>query len=449
MTGNDADPARDQQDRPALRAALADLAEDAPLALDRQDLWNAGRRSTPRVDAPTVLLSLAVAASVLLCAFVAWTAVGATRTVEPATQNPDGALPTRLHAVPERLTVRGADGEFGEHVTRDLAVGQGSVAWVDPRGVPVLVDAVDGTQHLLALPGWDEQKGRGLDRGVLSLSPDGWHLAYGWAEPARSTTDTEAGLAVLDLRTGQVRRGTLTGRNDRALMLSTIRWSTNGQWLAWSADEPVEWTDSSASVRGPVTYSGADPVDELPAGKMEPRRNQSRTGGAVTDDQGLGWRGGNPGESLALGLASISPDGEYLATGGDRWLVRTTDGTLSQLRHPTARGDKEPLGWTSARSFVGVANRAGSASLQMTELRVDGDQVTEGPVLLTWKLPRDGMHVSVATDLVSHGTEDFDDPRWPWSTERRVATAALGVLALLLGAGAGIGLRRRRRQTLP
>jgi hypothetical protein len=158
---------------PALPEELRRIADQAPVAHVPADTWTRARAARRRNLAAGVIAS---AAGVALVAGLAFGVTGDDKTQPPVTDTGTPGVPDRIEAVPADAT----------RLEDDLAVGRSAAAFLTGDGVPVVIDATDGSYHLLDLPG--------ATGGALALSPEGDFLAYA----------TTTGVGVLDLSTGEV-----------------------------------------------------------------------------------------------------------------------------------------------------------------------------------------------------------------------------------------------------
>ena len=149
---------------------------------------------------------------------------------------PDGAIPSRIEDVPQWLTGAGSS---------DLAVGRASVAFISSGAHTVLVSATDGSYHRVELP--DRPWSR-----TMRLSPDGTHLAYVYATRPDGRDETIAGVAVVDLASGEVSRVAAINGGGTTVDITSMGWSPDSRWLAWSGRDVVSWSDG-----GPVADTTA------------------------------------------------------------------------------------------------------------------------------------------------------------------------------------------------
>jgi hypothetical protein len=219
------------EQHPDLRTTLrrvADATEPMPVA---DDLWQRGQRARRRAQVLAVAAVVAVLAS--LGGMV--TLVQTDREVRTASTDvvEGGAIPSRIED-PEGLTA-----------TDDLAVGRASVAFVSSSADVVVVTAQDGRYHALDLP-------EAPLLGPVRLSPDGRHLAYAYRSPFDEERAVEAGTVLVDLTSGEVRRVPAVSGSGLPVAVSSIGWSADSAYVAWSGLGMRVWTDTEirSEVRG-------------------------------------------------------------------------------------------------------------------------------------------------------------------------------------------------------
>ena len=178
-----------------LREELDALARTQTFSPD-PSAWDRGRRARRRSRIGGAAAALAVVAVAAGAGALAVRPAD----VGPASDVPDGAIPSR---------VTEPDGP----AVSDLAIGQASVAYVDDVdfGQPVLVSATTGEALRVELPDFPEFDGETMDGWFhgpwLALSPDGRRLAY----PAGTSVEQRRGVRsistgwcrVVDLTTGE------------------------------------------------------------------------------------------------------------------------------------------------------------------------------------------------------------------------------------------------------
>ncbi|WP_210651212.1 hypothetical protein [Nocardioides sp. SYSU D00065] len=416
-----------------LREELSALAETHPFSPD-PSAWDRGRRARRRDHALRGAAVLAVVALVVglgtLLAPDREARTASTDVVE------GGAIPSRI-----------VDIDGGLEATTDLAVGRASAAFISAsQDDPVVITAMDGVPHRLALPGW------GTGNQGLSLSPDGTRLAWHDQDSGQAT------IAVLELMTGGITRHQVHPDGD--LALRELSWSPDSVWLAWLGDteggayvgrlRPVfAVLDDNWFVRGNVPGVAV----RSDAGLVFSRAS----GGLFSfDDRG---RPAQLSDADQVGAGAFSPDGAMLA-------LRTSPGTASRtfrwagrtiVEHPFPdatfdRGAVIPLGWLDVRHQL---LQVWSDEDSPAELVVATPEVGETS---TWRRSVGSIdasiagRVSLAVDLVpdldgtswQQLTHDFgerteDERDFSWIIGLGVA-AAIAVL---------LGLRRLWRRLRP
>lgn len=470
-----------------LRGALAEIGERAPVAHVPHDTWTRARRARRRE------LVGSVAALALLVAGSAGV-VGSLRH-DPAPvaaggasdRLSDGAIPSQVYAVPDRLRNPTNDAGWSGPVESDLAIGRGSVAWWSEPGPPAVITAADGGYHLLALPGFlgGTIDGGGLGAG-LALSPDGTSLAYGWSGPAPANANQAmpSGVRVVDLQTGSVR--TLALHGGKGVLVTQVSWSPDSRWIAWTGQTAVSWGASSMRFHGEVQgriAPGATTSDPLPS--------SLDAGGllAISDDGLAAVLGSSPRKvdgvfqtplnlvpvrgrtvTRAVGTPTpvtigndparlaFSPDGRLLSLattspGQFASVLRVSDGRLLAHRFPNGLYPEgatvAPLGWLDDTHLVSAVtphsgDTAGEHQLVMMTPTVGRHSTYHIVGRTDGSLP---VATTVAVDLMTLDklTVDFPAPTWPWPTEKKIA---VGLAAGLGAAGMAwlvLTLVRRRR----
>ena len=455
-----------------LRGALAEIAETAPVAHVPNDTFRRGRRARRRSQAYAVL------AAVVVLLAGAGVVVQLQQPTPPQVSSSDtvGALPDHVYAVPTRLQGLRPDGSWSGPVETDLAVGQASVAFLTPAGLPVVVTASDGHYHLLDLPGPIATRnavGQPDETRVLALSPDGTRLAY-----PSILLDPETGRAlatrvnVVDLTDG---RQWLYGLDTagRKAELRQVGWSPDGQWLVWTGLHVAHWDERGMAATRPFVgariHVGADEVDALP-GRLATADavaidDRGRVATATTDHV-YSWDGTTIRRS-SVALDSPVPgavttgDGSSMIVGSSSpWVgataVRTATGrTAFEANLDPAQYDAgasvTPLSPPTHGSVIALLAPYGEADeVQVGSLRTRASMDTFGdPVHVITRVDRaDAESLTIATALLRANprTAHFPPPEWPWSAEHKLAVvggSVAGVLALAWLAF--VGVRRRRR----
>lgn len=386
----------------ALAERFEELASGAPQVVPDADLWRRGRRSHRRVVAGT---AVAAVLAVVALGAGAGALLRGPADVGVAGGEAAPALPTVLHAVPERFAqYDDQDGRWvSDLVTDDLAVGPAVAAWVSWGRLPVVVDAFDGEHQLLDLPDF---VGENLltatwQTGALALSPDGRSLAFGYAEfgPDSAVEPIPSGVRVLDLVDGSLLTVPLPGQE--GTRVRALAWSPGGEHLAWAGDRLGSWTEASSGQSRPV------------AGVLDPRTGDD---GRAVDARTAQRVSGDGDARLAVGDSGrlVVRDLSFAPT--PRTLGRLADGRplrLAQSREP----DDE-------QAEVQIVGPDGATA---TAARVDLSALST---------------LTVATALLDPARPSTERPApdWPWSDERKGLVGSLAVIALVFG---GIAARRR------
>ncbi|TIC89192.1 hypothetical protein E8D34_01460 [Nocardioides sp. GY 10113] len=365
----------------ALREALHRASTEAPPAAVDPDLFRRGRRAALRARVAGAAAALACLA---LVAGLGWRVLQAPPPpvadgqeqagVPDAIYGPrDGAAPD----LPEATFSNGLVPVAASYVDSGIT---DTVVLVTAGGRYVQADLPDLRDAMLASVG-------------PTLSPDGTHLAYSYAEVG------PVGIAVLDLATGDVRR--LRVHGDQGVELRTMQWSPGGRKIVWSGQLVTFATESRASfgraVAGVVdtrtgratdlpgrglAWDGAGICDDGTPLRYDPPR--------FVDDEGsphLGWRGmdgahvactppttlvGNSYESLRPVVGWLTRDpGEtpWPVVSESRWVdeaAHTSDGRVLRVVEP--RGD--------AAREVGTVEALGAQSLSLASALMAWDQPT-------------------------------------------------------------------------
>lgn len=366
----------------------------------------------------------------------------------PATTDRAPAMPTRIHAVPQHV----------DDVETDLAVGITAAAFYDHGPAAVLVSAVDGSYQRVDLPTQDERRMSWSRGGSMSLSPDGTRLAFAWHAPlpARSGPHVPSGVAVADLRTGEVRRFERPG--DRGVMVANLSWSPDGRYLGYGVFVQRVWDrgmsesrvyrterldlETGRAVRVPLGAAEGTPAvandgrvamaESGSAGWWDPRAEP-----AVTDLAGR--------LRAHVSSAAWSPSGRHLALGsfsGARGRVVVLEPGTDPLRTIESgdSGGNRVLGWVDETRLAVLHTVEGEATGTLQVVPADGVAEEPGVVVdLGWSSGH-----TFATDLLAEPTREFPAPDWPpdWG-----AVAGYAVVTALAGAVLLVGLRLWRRRT--
>ncbi len=411
-----------------LRTTLHLLAESTtPLPVE-DGLWQRGQAARRRGQALAVAAVLTLIVSVGGIATVLTTTDREARTASTEVVA-GGAIPSTIVDIPDDLDT-----------TTDLALGQGSVAFISATQEPVLITATDGVPRRLALPGWVPDGAQ-----ALALSPDGRRLAW----QAGDDEDTgRAVIGVVELGTGVMSRYELGP--DARLRLRELSWSPDSTWVAWIGDDmPSAYvgrlrpgsiaTTDHATLRGNIQDVAVDSDGTLvlsrPSGGLFGLDETDRPVRLTTAKAGAG---------------RFSPDGRHLALRTSPLDATLTLDTTTQevLEHPFpadtfAASPTGPLGWLDNRLQLLMVRdmTTGAGELVVTTSEVDDTS--------TWRRsvgsvdPAIATTVSMAVDLVpdldgtssQQLTHDFGDPLSPdgrdisWMIGLGVAAA----IAVLLG----------------
>ncbi|WP_205473175.1 hypothetical protein [Nocardioides sp. SYSU D00038] len=474
-----------------LREQLARIGDRAPVADVPPDTWARGRRSLRRARLATA--GAVVAAVTVVAGLVAW--LPARDAEPPVADRSSLGVPDRIELPPERMSDRSSDDSWTrEEVSDDLAVGVGAAAFVTPFGLPVVVDAADGSHHLLDLPdfaGNASLVAHGLfsDRLALELSPDGTRLAYAYAEigPESDSAPIPSGVRVVDLGDGSVRTIPVVG--GEGVVVTDVGWSPSGSWLVWRGAQLSSWTSGSMGgverdVAGRVA-PGAVASDRI----RLPSGNASVT--AAIDDRGTVVLSGDAAvrlvfpESPPVGVTETddvivrepSFSVHVAWRGPVVHDVRLTDDAQEHVvaSHVTSPGFDQPmeaarrpfpfpqetsgrplavLGWVDDEHLLVRVGQEGEPAVgSLGELAVVGPGGPDlpGTYRVVGELDEGLPRLSVATDLVTvdHPTVERPAPDWPWSEERISLTIGLGVAGALsvlwlLRRGWRVWLARRR-----
>ncbi|GAB3014333.1 hypothetical protein GCM10011376_08110 [Nocardioides flavus (ex Wang et al. 2016)] len=375
-----------------LREELDALARTQSFSPD-PTTWDRGRRARRRDRA------LAALAAVVVVAGLGGAALLSTSDRQARTASTDevvegGAIPSRIED-PGELDLE-----------TDLAVGRASVAFFSSAAQAVVIGATDGRHRALDLPDLS------LDRGPLSLSPDGTLLA--WRNGGR--------IHVLDLDDGT--RAHYPSTREHA-DVSTLTWAPDSDRLLWNGTD-----DRGGKSGGVLTMSGQDSSSVLSPSAL--RGIPSPTGQLVA-------------------VASLRTD-EDAATFVDR-RGRTVGRALPADLYPDGAG-VTPLGWAGDHLVVAQAYGPPGSYVEGQHLVLftspDRPRSEWTFRIVTRDVPQDAVPLSIAVDLVpgldgtssQRLTHDFsgpsgsDGPGWlPYG---------LGALLALLAALAFVRLRRHR-----
>jgi hypothetical protein len=434
---------------------LADSAEPLPVP---DDLWQRAQ-SARRGRVLAVAATLAVLVSLGGVATLWSLPDRAARTASSAVGE-GGAIPSRI------------EDPGGLRATDDLAVGRASVAFVGASSDVVVVTAVDGRYHALALP-------EAPLTGPVRLSPDGTMLAYAYRVPSRVDTGSlESGSAIVDLVSGDVRRiPAVDAFLGSPVAVSTLGWSADSSQLAWWGRtlRPSSDAGSEVGTHGAIGLVDARTGDQT---ALKGAGRGARTAAVsvndsgwltlVTEDRAEGWVldadfSGGGGSSVRLSrdlaggdpgtVASRQPTGVLTvleATGTTRAVPFVTedgevvDRRLDRELYPTGAAQVSPLGWaTDSLVLAQVDGPTGSyvEGRHLALLTSPDRPRSEWTYRIVMRELADVAELSLAVDLVpdldgtssQQLTHDFGDVLAPdhsdssWIIGLGVA-AAIGVL---------------------
>ncbi len=468
-----------------LRNALHDLADAEPLAPLGSDLWQRGRATRRSAQVQWVAASIVVLAVVGAIALLGRVWIPPDPAGTPLA--PEGALSTVVHSPTGPAAQWHADDGAHGSLAPDTGferIGRVGIVRSRPGLLPVVVSAETGRHWLPVLPDVTDDFALG---DPITVSPDGWRIAYPWVVSGTTTSETRAGVAVVDLRSGAVDRVTLTGRNQRPIRIEELSWSPNGTRLGWLGDEVVSWEDGGWSSRGPVVNVGAIAFDGTPLVSTNfVVEKGSRGSDAVTVDNtgrvfylgnrrlwaftdrgeeaswrlagvdGNGWTSATltrDGNDLVVGTGSTGY-GEDLGTGvvhidvSSRALVGTgpDSGTVAgRFEAWNGLGEAHsvaPVGFSPQGSLVAVVTPAAGENT----LTVQTKNLRGGVRTLTHSADNLSDPLSVATDLADQPPIDAPEPDWPMSDERKVLLTLLAFAAVLLPGWIAVRLWRLRRR---
>lgn len=408
-----------------LRSTLHRIADaSAPLPVD-DGLWQRAQTARRRGQVLAVAAVLALVVSVGGIATMLTTTDREARTASSELVS-GGAIPSNIVDVPDDLAA-----------TTDLAVGQGSAAFISTSGDPVVITATDGLPHLLDLPGWDQTPT------ALAMSEDGRTIAY-----QDGSAESGTHLTLVDLETGRSARA-FTDDSQR-LQLSRLSWSPDGRWLAWIATTQdgllallgrVDTSDPRPrQVRVPSDVSSVAVADDGSAlvGRV--------AGGLLMAEPDRGPV--SVSDQAGVGAGAYSPDGRHVAlltsvdTSSYTW--DTDAGEL--LEHPFPEDtlgavELRPLGWLDDRLQVLLAQdtRGSSGELVVTTRTVGETSTWRRSV---GRVDADiAASLSIAVDLIpdldgtssQQLTHDFGDTPGQRDISWMIGLGVAAAIAVLLG----------------
>lgn len=468
----------------ALRDVLGDTAQNfTPLPLDT-DLWQRGR------TARRLHLAQVVAAAVVLLAMLLGLGALTLPDLAPTQVPRGGALPQVVH-----VPAHGSD-EWHEHLVESLPRGRASVAGHVGADVVLVVGADDGEHRLVRVPDLDTASDVWGSSGGVALSPDGWHLAYGWLK-VTGLGEREAGIAVADLRTGEVVRTPFGPTGTSGERLAQVAWSPDSSTLAWATASFADGEQhsglsslGSGTASVPVTSRTAapsySPDDDLSLGAAM----------AVSDDGLLALL---TSEQIRLFTRTDAPDAAWGAQGSRRFTVAeayvevsgavfTEEGSLLNVgithgsltfdvaeltsARPGAEVEAQRREWRSATDYsstvglvgasptgtlLGVVTHSSNSDVDtlLWASDVDADASpgradAEERTVVRQEPYAEAPGLRYATDLADADPVRFPPPAWadgdprvPWLLAGGGALAALALAALLARGRQGLapGLR--------
>ena len=445
------------------RDLLLRAVESAPPVRVDEGLWRRARRARRR----RLILAPVVAAAVMVGVLgIAWQGssllAGADR-VGPAAGRAEPAMPSRVYPVPDHLD--GVSGDGWTYPREDtLEVGTAAVALTTEAGAPVVVSALDGSYHLLDLPGLQRGASFRFEDGVVALSPDGRRLAYTWNEAPLAGHDrvyAPSGVRIADLTTGEVESHQV--RAGFGVFAHGFSWSSNGRYLAYNMQiantsqsgtrgtrnffvERLDTTTGERLKAAGVPMTGYPPAvtdaGTLVAGSGTTiwtwRPDQGTTEADLLESGQ--WRGSLmsvgtfPGSERVLVSAGLEYSRLFAGRPDDPESFRRISAGAPRLTPagPVGRDRQAVLEQTDAGTTLWTIRATGPL---LNDRSADLVQVEQSP----------GAHYSFATRLLRRPTRDFPAPDWPLSTEQKLLRGvAVAIAAGLLGA-LGWRFRRRRR----
>lgn len=406
MTGTDL---RDELERIAARAPVVDVPPDT---------YARGRRARTRQTL------LTVAASVVAIALVAGLVSGVVGRADgplPADATPELGVPGTIWEIP--------DGSLLGPATSDLAIGRGAAAQLTLTGDPVVVGA-DGVHHRLDLPGFSSPEH------TAEISPDGWSLAWGWAERG-SARDRTYGIRIADLVTGETRE--ITIGTARRPFVYAFTWSPDSSWLVWEGAGVSGRVGPDSTTSAPVPHPGdlndlSYSVDDDGLVLIATRRSlELWDGSRVSREQRRGWFAAvtTPSDGVLLEQIQRDPPGDAFLTLHRRLL----DGEVVD----------DPVAALSGRSFFGELGWLEEDVVLLNTYDPDSDASRLELVDLSDPLATtatvvgevDGDLTSVAVDLMTaeRPTVEREPPSWAVEDPESLVDRLGGTTGLLLAGG--------------
>jgi hypothetical protein len=425
---------------------LRSLADEAPPTLHAQGLWQAGRRRHRR------RLVTAVAVTGCLVAAVAALGVGdwQSRQPEPSaptpTVNGPMSVPDRLYNPSPWTSGTSTPGRLVAFMTST----RDHFPFGSDKNALVGVSAGSQSYHFLeGLAGWSDSA---TD---VSLSPDGLHLAY-WVTGTTTGTPSAGagsvtGMAVLDLRTGTVRRYDVPtahglvpqslGWTDNRTVAMTADHFTSARVNSWAGQVEVRLFTLGRSTPVVLPHSNVNQVPVTSVGgyagmvsshvlrsydSSGQQRADLRTSvrlKSVAYDAPLGLVAGTQGNVNASG-----------STSGRLVVGHAVRGHVHLVTVPRGRGYYQALAWVDPTHIATLRLTRTGEVYDVVDTRTgDRQPLTRKP----W------YGFGVAADALRNATTvpGVAPPR-PWNP-RWVAVGLLGVLVAVVAA-LGVVLRRIR-----
>ncbi|MBU1802740.1 hypothetical protein [Nocardioides sp.] len=413
-----------------LSEELKQAGDLAPVFTVAPDTYQRARRARRRD------LGLAVVSSVAAVALIAGIVTSAAAREDAGPLPADGQGPVGVPSVVYGIP---SDADLGP-ASSDLAVGRSAVSQLTDDEEPVVIDDRGG-YHLLDLPGFS----RPLH--MLSLSPDGRQLAWGWSESASSAKGTPFGVRIADLDSGEVREVAIeTGTSP---YVYDFTWSPDGRWLVWEGigagriapgqvvSEPVP-RPGDDNILYAVDDSGVVSIATLKALRVwdgELLSNEVRE---------TGWYPSISTVADGVLVETIQRDRDDTFTTRHRRLV---DGEVVEaIATLDDRSFVSDLGWVDARQALVLTvdtPASGVGHLDVLDLSDPEDTTSYrvGEVR--------GQGVTVAADLVAADRPGIERPAQAWVVDEDSSSSAAmlaigGAGGLVVVAGLGWWMRRRR-----
>jgi hypothetical protein len=425
---------------------LRSLAEEAPPTLHDRGLWHAGKRRHRRRLVTAVAVSGCLVAAVTALGIGDWESRQPEPSAPTPTVNGPMSVPDRLYNPSPWTSGTSAPGRLVAFLTST----RDHFPFGSDKNALVGVSAGSQSYHFLeGLTGWSDSA---TD---VSLSPDGLHLAY-WV--SGSTTGTPSagagsvtGMAVLDLRTGTVRRydvptahglapQTLSWTDDRTVAMTADHF-TSARVNSWAGNTEVRLFTLGRSTPVVLPHSS---VNQVPvtgvggyAGMVSSRvlRSYDSSGRQRRD-----LRTSAPLKSVAydapLGLVA-GTKGNLDASGSSSGLLvvgHAVHGHVHLVTVPGGRAYYQALAWVDPTHVATLRLTRAGEVYDVVDVRTGvRQQLTRKP----W------YSFGIASDALRHATTvPGVAPPEPWNP-RWVAAAVLAVLVVFVAA-LGVVLRRTR-----